>query len=227
MTTIIFSNQTSLTDILTAIGTVGAVLFSLFYAFYKDWWQPKNNKARFDVSLDPIYSFSVDCDWEGIMDERYEDIFTSADIRFRVEHTGGKPAKNIEVFVSKIWTLEGSAKKVWPHFLPANLLWSGKRKEQLIRADFAQGTVRFCDIGVYCDNKDGGGWVLNVATNNVGDPQIEKFSNVIPTGVYEFEILITGENTEPVINRFSIEIDGGWAPDEETMFSEHFKIKKI
>lgn len=225
---VILLNQTSWTDILTAIGTVGAVLISLALTFYKEWWEPKWRKAHLVVSIDPAYSFAVDSSQEAIMSKGGEEMFIAGKIRFRVEHTKGNPAKNVEVFINKVWDIEFGKRKQRQYFFPTSLLWSGRKEEQTAKSDFAPNTVRFCDFGIYANNWDNYTWELHVTTSEyAGDPEVEKFSNVLPIGAYELEMLVTGEGVEPTISYWHVEIDGGWSDKEEIMFSKHFKIKKI
>ena len=225
---IILLDQTNWTDILTAIGTVGTVLISLGLLFYKEWWEPKWCKARLRVSIDRTYSFAIDTTWDALMNKANEEMFTAAKIRLRVEHTRGNPAKNVEVFVTKVWDMKDGEKKQNGHFFPANLLWSGKMGQQTIRADFAGSTVRFCDLGIYGSNPDNYGWEFHVAISDFkGDPAVEKFSNILIAGVYELELLVTGENVEPSTSLWRLELSGDWSDKEEIMFSKHIKVRKI
>lgn len=234
-TGIIFIDQTSLVDWLTAIGTIGAVLVSLCLALYVEIWKPKRQQARFLINIDPMYSFSVDTSEEGMMQmanmEGGEEMFTHGKIRLRVEHVKGSSAKNVEILVSKIWYIntEENKKKPYPNFYPSNLLWSGSIDEKTTKTDFAPSITRFCDFGIYAIGwsiEDS--WMLKLSMpNSEGDPAFNKFSNYLSPGKYEIELLISGENVDPTTSQWSLIVGGGWSIDEKEMFEQHCIIKRI
>jgi len=227
-------NQTSLVDWLTAIGTIGAVLVSLGLALYLEIWKPKRQRARFSISTDPTYSFSVDTSEYGIMemiDGGSGEEFTRGITRFRVEHIKGGNAKNVEIFVSKIWNtcLGDENKNPFENFYPSNLLWSGNTNAQTIKADFAPRVARFCDFGVYApDGTVENIWMLKLRMPNCeGEPAYNKFSNCLYPGKYQIELLISGENVEPTTSQWTLTISGGWNMNEKEMFEKHCIIKRI
>lgn len=225
---VLVTTSVSWTDILTAIGTVGAVLISLGLIFYKEWWEPRWRRARLIISVDPVYSFAVDSSLEAISNEANEEMFTSGKVRLRVEHISGNPARNVEIFITKMWDIEFGKRKQRKNFFPTSILWSGKSEERIVKYDFAPNTIRFCDLGTYVCSWESNEWEFNVASSYfAGNPMVEKFSNILPAGTYELELLITGENVEPTTSRWHIKIDGDWSNKEEIMFSKHFQIKKI
>lgn len=218
---------TSWTDILTAIGTVGAVVLTLFTLSYKEWIEPWLRKARFSISLHPIYSFALSVSEIGLANPESAERFTAAKVRLLVNHIRGGSTDGAEILLSKMWKIEMGRRTEYEYFLPMNLVWSGQ-KEKVTQQHFSSGITRFVDLCTYAFNWEVDGWNLLIATSfKIGEPHTDKFSNVLPPGKYEFELLMSGENVQPEITRLSVEFDGGWSSDEKEMFDKHLKVRKI
>jgi hypothetical protein len=128
--------------------------------------------------------------------------------------------------VSNFWTIdENGKKKVKKAFMPMNLKWShfeGKKRS------IPRGLFRHCDFGSfqpkYINNTH---TILRLDTavqpNKVSDGEIP---NMIEAGKYEFELMLSGVNSNFIRKRWILEFDEDWSDDESEMLHNHISIKE-
>ncbi|HRZ95277.1 MAG TPA: hypothetical protein P5262_01775 [Candidatus Moranbacteria bacterium] len=207
------------TDAWTAIGTIflGAVALSTF--FYDRY---KNRKAKVSMFINTT---SPDCHQIELTNSATREFVSNCVyIRIRVSHIKGNSADDAEIIISNFWTIdENGEKKVKKAFLPMNLKWShfeGK-KRSIPRRFF-----RHCDFGSFRPiNSKYTILLLDTAVqpNKVSKGEIP---NVIEPGKYEFELMLSGVNTNFIRKRWVLEFDGGWNDDESIMLNKHISIKE-
>jgi hypothetical protein len=139
-------------------------------------------------------------------------------LRIRVSHVGGKAAENAEILPSMLWrkAADGSWEVV-KSFLPLSLAWSHIRTPT-IRVPV--GLFRHCDLGNF--RPDGqGGVVFLFDTFVQPNPVAGGFPpNLILPGAYRVDLMLTSDNTKPVIRTWELTFDGPWSDDEQTLLSQ-------
>lgn len=148
-------------------------------------------------------------------------------IRIRVKYLRGDAAENCEVMALKFWTInEDGSKEEKTDFLPLNLVWSHFQPRR-INTRIGKKMFRHCDFGFFAP-LDHGQVILKLDTMvNPNPTSSGNLPNVIRPGVYEFELLLSGDNVEPFTKKWKLEFDGRWVEDEHTMLTEHIKIEEL
>lgn len=207
------------TDAWTAIGTIFLGTVALLTFFYDRY---KNRKAKISMVINTA---PPDCHQIELTNlQTGEFVSQSIYIRIRVEHVSGNSAEKVEIMVSNFWVIGNDGKRtVKKAFLPMNLIWShfGGKKRSIPR-----GLFRHCDLGrfqpKYTNNSH---TVLRLDTavqpNRVSEGEIP---NVIEPGKYEFELMLSGENSNFIRKRWLLEFDEDWSDDEQEMLSNHIQI---
>ncbi|MFA5925764.1 MAG: hypothetical protein WC831_02425 [Parcubacteria group bacterium] len=209
------------TDAWTAIGTIFLGMVALLTFFYDRY---KNRRAKVSMLINTV---PPDCHQIELTNSKTgEFISQSIYIRIRVEHIGGNSAEDAEIMVSNFWIVnDHGGKIVKKAFLPMNLTWShfGGKKRSVPR-----GLFRYCDFGrfqpKYTNNTH---TILRLDTavqpNRVSDGEIP---NVIEPGKYEFELILSGVNSNFIRKRWILEFKKNWSDDESEMLNEHIIIKE-
>lgn len=208
------------TDAWTAIGTIflGAVALSTF--FYDRY---KNRRARVSMAINttPPDSHQIELTNRETGQVMSKCIY----IRIRVEHIMGNSAEDVEIMVSNFWNIdENNRRSVRRAFLPMNLKWShyGVKRRRITR-----GLFQYCDFGSFRPNINNTHTRLLLDTavqpNRVGDGEIP---NMIEPGKYEFELILSGRNSNIIRKRWVLEFDENWSEDEEEMLTSHISIKE-
>jgi hypothetical protein len=207
-------------DAWTAIGTIflGAVaLLTFFYDRYK------NRRAKVCMSINTA---PPDCHQIELTNLETGTVMSKCIyIRIRVEHISGNSAEDVEILVSNFWVVDGKEKSVKKSFIPMNLKWShfeGKKRS------IPRRLFRHCDFGSfqpkYTNNTH---TVLRLDTivqpNRVSGGEIP---NVIEPGKYEFELMLSGVNSNFIRKRWLLEFDENWSDDENEMLTRHISIKE-
>jgi hypothetical protein len=138
-------------------------------------------------------------------------------VRIRVSHLRGRPAENVEIMVSNVWKQEaGGSWEVLQTFLPLTLAWSHVRTASI---RVPAGLFRFCDLGRFQPGDAGRAiFVFDtiVQPNPVAGGVIP---NLLSPGVYRFELVLGGDNTNRVTTRWTLEFPADWSDDEATMLA--------
>lgn len=209
------------TDAWTAVGTIflGAVaLLTFFYDRYK------NRRAKVSMAINTA---PPDCHQIALTNSSTGEFASwCIYIRIRVEHINGNSAEDVEIVVSNFWNIdENGTRSVRRAFLPMNLKWShfeGKKRS------IPRGIFRHCDFGSFrpkFTNNTRTVLLLDTAVqpNIVSEGEIP---NVIEPGKYEFELILSGVNTNFIRKRWVLEFDENWTENESEMLNNHISIKE-
>jgi hypothetical protein len=145
-------------------------------------------------------------------------------VRLRIQHERGGMAENIEITVNDVWSLDDGLPV--KHFYPMPISVSfvrPKRSWVFIPA----GSSRYFDLGVlrrpFPDELD----ELPDTVDRVFfwfDPPFrptpsssDLYPQQLPAGRYEFELLLTGANVEPIRKRWRLDFGDQWSDDEAVM----------
>ena len=209
------------TNAWTAIGTIFLGLVALSTFFYDRY---KNRRAR--VSM-VINTAPPDCHQIELTDSNTGKFVSKCIyIRIRVEHRRGNSAEDVEIIVSNLWTINEDGKRiVKKSFLPMNLLWShfdGKKRSIPV------GLFRHCDFGSFRPKFTNNTYtVLRLDTavqpNRVSGGAIP---NVIEPGKYEFELVLSGKNSNVIRKRWLLKFSEDWSDVENEMLRDHISIKE-
>jgi hypothetical protein len=209
------------TDAWTAIGTIFLGTVALLTFFYDRY---KNRRARVSMAINTT---PPDCHQIALTNSSTGEFASwCIYIRIRVDHITGNSAEDVEIMVSNFWNIDENGKRnVKKAFLPMNLKWShfGGKKRSIPR-----GMFRHCDFGCfqpkYTNNTH---TVLRLDTavqpNIVSEGEIP---NVIEPGKYEFELILSGINTNFIRKRWLLEFDENWTENESEMLNNHVQIKE-
>jgi len=165
-------------------------------------------------------------------------------IRFRVNNIGKTTIETAEVILEKV-KISG---KTLTSFLPLNLTWA-LTEVQLNRGivNIPQGMFRTIDLIEIEDpavitpisinlrnstdpSEELQGQRLNKHINGIGICSVVKpntFSDILPFGNYIFYLSVSSDNTPPRFLKFSIDYDGKWSDNLNTMFSTYLKIRLL
>ena len=198
------------------IATFLAVIVALFQEKIKDWF----NQARLklEIKLEP-----PDCHQIDLTDQSTgQFVSKSIYIRIRVTNTSYKTAKNVEIIAANLFEGSNGSLKVVKSFLPMNLVWSHLHPTVVT---IPPKSFRFCDLGPFrpIDGKTIFKFDTVVQPNPVSGGLIP---NVINSGEYVLELLISGENVKPEQSRWRMKFSSNWSDNESTML-KRIAIEKL
>lgn len=201
------------TDILTAIGTVGAVIVAIFMPLFQRLYSKPN------LSFGLNYSHP-DCNMTTgkYMDNPIDAFF----LRFYVENIGRTTAKDIEVTVDKIEKKNEDKWQLCTDFLPSNLVWTNigvpilnnllpKAKRNVDLAFIFHPLFTQC-------GKDETEMIVTIATN-----PFDNF-NVLCHGEYKFSVVVGGSNCDPIKENFFLSFTEKWETESLMFKSIKFSI---
>jgi hypothetical protein len=203
-----------LTDLLTAIGTVGAVIVAIFLPIIQHFL----NKPKLKVGL----NFSPpDCHITlAKRGDNYIDVFL---MRFFVQNKGRSTAKNLEVTVDKIFLKSNGDWEICSNFLSSNLLWTNQNGSVL--NNLLPKSRRNVDLAyiykpvVSVRNQDETEMVVCISNIIFDD-----FNRFYP-GDYKFVIIVGGSNCDPITKEFIISFKEDWESEALLIKSIVFNIK--
>lgn len=214
-------------DAWTAIGTIFLGMVALITFFYERY---RNRRARVSMAINTA---PPDCHQIELTNPSTGEVVSKCIyVRIRVEHIRGNSAENVEILVSNFWMIdENGKKKVKKAFIPMNLKWShfeGKKRS------IPRGLFRHCDFGSFQPRYINTTHYLHnthtflrldtaVQPNRVSDGEIP---NIIEPGKYEFELMLSGVNSNFMRKRWILEFDENWSDDESEMLANHISIKE-
>lgn len=175
---------------LTALGTFGAVLITLFVIFYEKI-KDKINKAVFNIRLEGPIPGSI----EGISKSEF------LNFSIVVKQVKGRESSDVECIIKKVWRHDLSSKEKkenWQSLPISNLSWiSGNREEK-----FSKGVERSCKLLTYLEDDpycDDYPFIrINTVDNLKFSPE-EGYSLSLPiNNVYKFrlELVLIGKNVK-------------------------------
>lgn len=207
-------------DSWTAIGTIFLGFMALGTLFY-DRYKNRKAKVSMKINLVPPDSHQIE-----LTKPNGEAVSKCIYVRIRVEHLKGNPAEDVEVMVSNFWSIdENNNKEVRKSFLPMNLMWSHYGVKEL---RVPNGLFRHCDFGSFRPKfTNNTHTVLRLDTvvqpNRVSNGEVP---NVIEPGKYEFELMLSGRNSNVIKKRWMLEFDENWSDIESEMLENHISIKE-
>lgn len=215
----LLGSQGNLLEWITALGTAAASIVAIYFGAI----QPRFQYAKFKVlEVKKATSYSVhDITY---IQNRSPDLL---EIGFMIKQTSGKPSRNVNVLVKKVFFWEKQEdgtlqKSEWDGFVPSNLKWAAND------SSFARGVVRYCHFGVWGDpyTNDHIGAVFNIITSeNKNDPIYDAFSAMLPRSKkYEIELMISGENAK--VSEFCVRMELNDRFDDENIV-ESVKIELV
>lgn len=220
----------NLTDILTALGTVGAVVTSVFF-FYKERIKNYRNrpKLKLDIHFYPPESNSTRVHSAGFQIHAYW-------FRLFVMNTGKSNAKDLEVLIEKVEKKTLDKWETYPEFLPSNLVWTHINLPYL--SNLLPGTMKNVDLGYIIDPSKRG---LNTLEYNNIFPHsptdiifnvvlsVKPYNqyNIIGPGEYKFNLIVGASNCDPVREKFKLIFSNDWQQDINQMIEKTINISKI
>ena len=198
--------------------TGSAVIVALFQEKIKD----RFNKANLSVE---IRLETPDCHQIDLTNpETGQLVSKSLYIRIRVTNKSvDKIARNIEIIASNLWFIKNKKRQKVRWFLPMNLVWAHNHP---ITVTIPPKSFRLCDLGAFRPLFDGNThfrFDTMVQPNPVSGGHIP---NIIESGKYLLEVIISGENVKPETIYWNLEFKKKWSDDESTMF-KNVTIDKI
>lgn len=217
--------KAGITEWLTAIGTVGAVIIAIFHDFLLDfWYKPKLNIYMDKSAPDCVKSFlhsEVAIATAAGTTQNIEGYF----IRLRVKNEGRSKADCVEVFVKEVLRKEsdGIFVKV-DMFPPMNLLWADIQIPVL--NILLPGMEKHCDIGKILDPRY---LTRDKETEFEFELVVKPFTmgHIIKKGTYRAIIQVGASNAQPIERTLEIRLDGQWDSNPGVMFTRWFDIKLL
>lgn len=203
-------------QIIMVIVTFMAVVVALFQEKIKRYFD--RVKLKLQIILEPPDCHQID------LSDQITGRFISKCIylRIRVTNIDDKTARDVEILASNLWRItDGKQFKVFT-FLPMNLRWSHSHP---IKVTIPPQSFRFCDLGPVRPLEDK--VILKFDMETQPNPVSGGvYPNVIFSDVYILEVLLSGDNTYPLLTKWKIEVPNEWADNESEMLSK-IKVEQI
>ena len=218
------------TDTLTAIGTLAAVLTTIFFFFLERLKKYLNRPIlNIGINLKPPDCHKIIGSFNSTLAEAYW-------FRLFVENKGKSNAQNLEVLIEKVEAKKDGKWEIYPAFLPSNLKWTHIDVPVLL--NLQRGTKKNVDFGYIYDPKAN---ISSAITNNLSsqNSKIEILFNVsisvlpftgyhvLKEGEYKFHIIVGASNCKPQREKFRVKFNKDWHTDEAKMLSKNIEISKI
>lgn len=219
VTIIVTLNGVTLNDkiqILMVVVTFLAVVVALFQENIRRYFD--RVKLKLQINLEPPDCHQID------LTDQINGAFISKCIylRIRVTNIGDKTARDVEILASNLWKIEDSGNKKVKTFLPMNLRWSHSHP---IKVTIPPKSFRFCDLGPI--RPLGNRIILRFDMETQPNPVSGGvYPNIIDSGTYLLEVLLSGDNIYPQVIRWKIEIPNVWSDDETEMLTK-IKINQL
>lgn len=220
----------NLTDILTAFGTVGAVVTSVYF-FYKE--KIKNYRTRPKLKID-IHFYPPECHSTRVHSAGFN--VPAHWFRLFVKNEGKSNAKDLEVLIEAVEIKTGDKWQTYPEFLPSNLVWTHINSPYL--SNLLPGTMKNVDLGYILDPKKRISNTLeynNLFPNGPTDIMfnvnisVKPYNqyNIIGPGEYKFSLIVGASNCDPIREKFNITFSNEWQEDINQMLDKTIMISKI
>lgn len=200
-------NSPSITDWLTAIGTVGAVIVVLLLVFLntllKEYQRPALT-IEFE-NKEPFCRHTVR--------ENEVERYTAYFLRLRVKNTGRSMARDCEGKLVKILDVQPPYERT--DFDPSNLHWAGHGTNNAI--SIHKKAYEYLDI-IYVRERMPD---IFLCTNQV-EPR--GFPLAFPRQDYILNIVLFGKNTEPIEKFFKFHIEAGFAVGYDKVSLQETKL---
>ena len=224
-----FNQTNNWTDTLTAIGTLLAVLITVFFFLYERIKAYLNRPIlKIGINLRP-----PECHKTTALSS--QKLYTAFWFRFFVKNEGKSNATNLEVIIEKVDKLVEGKWSTFPGFLPSNLVWTHINLPNL--KNLLPGTTKNVDFGYILDPA---GRASNPTERNLAHTismidnvfkvniSIQPFNayNIIEPGDYLFHLITGASNSKACRVKFHLNFKKEWTQDESKMLSEIVSIKK-
>jgi len=203
-----------------AVVTFLALMVALFHEKIRKFW----NRCILDMEINLI---PPDCHQISLSDQNGQIVGQSIYIRIKVKHKKGSAGENVEIMPVSFWKINTqNGLSLLKYFLPISLVWSHfQPRRNIIRLPV--GLFRHCDFGhfVKSSKEDKAVLILDtmVQPNPVAGGEVP---NIIKSGKYQFELLLSGDNVKPISKRWELEFNE-WSDEETVMLNKKIKIKEI
>ncbi|HBD05109.1 TPA: hypothetical protein DCZ32_01475 [Candidatus Uhrbacteria bacterium] len=202
-----------------AVVTFLALLVALFQERIRKYW----NRATLDmeINLTPPDSHQI-----ALSNRNGEIVRQTIYVRVKVIHKKGSAGENVEIMpINFLRVDENNNLSVLKYFLPISLVWSHfQPRTNTIRVP--ANLFRHCDFGHFIKSQNGNKSILLLDTivqsNPVADGEIP---NVIKSGKYQFELLLSGDNVKTLRKKWEIEFEN-WSDNESEMLNNNIKIRE-
>jgi hypothetical protein len=223
-----------ITEWLTAIGTIGAVVVALFIAIFHErlrtlLWHPtlviSHENHPPDANLIPVKNEET-----GDMAECYY-------FRLRVYNEGSTSAEMVEVFVEEIHRQRADGTfELWQDFIPLNLVWSHYNQAYFPR--IPPHIYKHCDLGhiIEPSRRDRFPSEVHPRSNISQDKTMmclglitlpRSGSYLLVPGVYHLEVVAVAANADIVRRTVELKLTGNWYPDEQAMLRDGIGIRLL
>lgn len=185
-----------------------------------------------DLELE-IYLESPDCHKVELKDPQGERIDDTYYFRFKIENSGNREARNVQVMMTKLELEKNGEYEIVKDFLPLNLVWSHYRTDtmQTIPAD----CFKYCDFGhiiqgrykdkiLHCFGLSRSANIV-LKTDVVIEPNTG--SHIIFPGDYRISVHLSSINCKSIQETFELSIKDIWDDDEKRMLRENISIEKL
>jgi hypothetical protein len=223
-----FNPSNNWTDTLTAIGTLLAVITTVFFFLYeriKIYWNRPILKIGINLTPPECHKTTA------ISNQK---LYSAFWFRLFVKNSGKSNATNLEVIIEKVEKLVDCKWTTFPGFLPSNLVWTHINESNL--KNLLPGTTKNVDFGYILDPA---GRISNPAESNLEQTismtenvfrvniSIQPFNayNIIEPGDYLFHLIAGASNSEECRGKFQLSFKKDWTQDETKMLSEIVSIK--
>jgi len=216
-------------QLLTAIGTVGAVAVAVWIAFWQEW-RTYRDRPKLKIGLQFC---APDCGLEKQLEPRvmvsagggahhYDAKVDAYWFRLYAENAGRSVAREVEATVSDLTKKDQDGR--WSPvatFQLSNLVWNHTGdvvQRQLLpgtRRHFALGSLRTPDAGHFARFR----FKLSVDPVSAYD--------FLETGDYRFTIAVGAANADPVTRQFRLFVDGNWTPVWSELTHQHLQIEPV
>lgn len=202
-----------ITDILTAVGTVGAVLVAIFWPIIQNLFYKPRLKIGFNFSTPDCHLTAAKVG-ESMVNAFY--------IRFYLQNEGRTTAKELEVTMNKI---ERKIKYEWQlcsDFLPSNLVWTnlgGPTLNNLLPKSRRNVDLAFIYKPLISERMINETELIVCISTHIFD----KFHKFYP-GEYKFSIAAGGSNCRPVEKAFLLSFTKDWQNEDDLFKSMEFKM---
>jgi hypothetical protein len=115
---------TAIGTLALALATVALALVTVFAVFAAEPLRQRFGRASLEMSINPTPpDVHMITQLTRVSPERVQENKVLY-IRVRVDHTGGRAAKDAELIARRVWRLEGAQRELVTKFLPLPLTWS-------------------------------------------------------------------------------------------------------
>lgn len=204
-----------------ALITLLAVAVALFQEKIRDYFKTALLDVKINLAPPDCHQIMLTNSQDG------SSVCNSIYIRLKVSHLKGNSAENVEIMLSNFWKInDDNSKDVIREFLPMNLVWSHfqPRKTEL---RIPKKLFRHGDFGYFAPLGTRRKTILKLDTMVQPNPVAGGgLPNIIEPGIYEFEIMVSGDNVKPIVKKWRLEFDAIWSEDEQEMLSDHITIEE-